>query len=433
MAACAAVWTNKVKAEEPASAAASPSTTESTAMESTPITLSQPKEIRKIFEIESTALGYSEFELKDLLKKYNGYVESIVKIVKDEKIDINNEGVFFPRLASIFYSDLGASFGKDRMVMTSLLNNKFNCYSFSVLFAEVCAKLGKKVDVITAPYHVFLSGKDFCFEAIESTETCIFPKNKLDERYPFHWAGGLNFLVAEAYAMAGSIYADEKREYDEAIEYFKKAIELDSQGVSAYNNLGNAYYNKKEYDRAIDYFKKAIELDPKNKYAYTLLGYVYSDKDQYDKAIECYKKLIEICPKSAWIYSDLGHAYSKLGNKVKAKEYFETSKRLSRRAKIFHKGKAHLDKAVKYFNKLIEMDPKNADAYNTLGNVYVCKQDYGEAIKCYKKSIELDPKCVRAYYNMGNAYIGLGNGTKAKECFEIADRLSSKAETRTTK
>ena len=49
------------------------------------------------------------------------------------------------------------------------------------------------------------------------------------------------------------------------------------------------------------------------------------------------------------------------------------------------------DRAVKYFNKNIESNPKNANGYNSLGDAYKAKGDKKNAIKNYKKALSLNP------------------------------------------
>ena len=60
-------------------------------------------------------------------------------------------------------------------------------------------------------------------------------------------------------------------QYDKAIEYFDKALELNlktfgddhSEVATCWNNLGLAWNAKGEYDKAIEYYEKALELNLK--------------------------------------------------------------------------------------------------------------------------------------------------------------------------
>jgi len=77
----------------------------------------------------------------------------------------------------------------------------------------------------------------------------------------------------------------EEGQYDRAIAYFNKAIEINPKYAVAYLNRGSAYDGKGQYDKAISDFNKAIEINPRFAVAYFNRGFVYDRKGQLDKAI----------------------------------------------------------------------------------------------------------------------------------------------------
>ena len=110
------------------------------------------------------------------------------------------------------------------------------------------------------------------------------------------------------------------------------------------------------------------------------LAYSIIGNDQ--QAIKDYDKLIELDPKNAVVYFSRGTAYGRLGND---------------------------QQAIKDFDKSIELDPKNAVVYSDRGYTYFRLGNDQQAIKDYDKAIELDPKFSLAYSNRGPAYTRLGN------------------------
>jgi tetratricopeptide (TPR) repeat protein len=54
--------------------------------------------------------------------------------------------------------------------------------------------------------------------------------------------------------------SDENGEFELAIEYYNRAIELEPENPQAYFNKGNTYFNKKELKKACELWKKAKEL-----------------------------------------------------------------------------------------------------------------------------------------------------------------------------
>ena len=56
--------------------------------------------------------------------------------------------------------------------------------------------------------------------------------------------------------------------YDDAIVYYDKVIELNPSYISAWNNKGIALYRLKMYESAINCYDKAIEIDPNHANAW---------------------------------------------------------------------------------------------------------------------------------------------------------------------
>jgi tetratricopeptide (TPR) repeat protein len=57
------------------------------------------------------------------------------------------------------------------------------------------------------------------------------------------------------------------------------------------------------------------------------------------------------------------------------------------------------EEAIKCYDKAIEIEPNNAEAWNNKGIVLGRLSNYEEAIACYDKAIELNPTDGRAWYN----------------------------------
>jgi len=63
-----------------------------------------------------------------------------------------------------------------------------------------------------------------------------------------------------------------------------------------------------------------------------------------------------------------------------------------------------LEHALKEYKTILKDDPKNANAWLELGDVYYGAQKFNEAIDSYQKVMELDDKNVGAYVQLGNIY-----------------------------
>jgi tetratricopeptide (TPR) repeat protein len=81
----------------------------------------------------------------------------------------------------------------------------------------------------------------------------------------------------------GMAYADQ-RNYDKAIEMYRRAIDLDASNPVAYHNLANAYYGIGEINLAIENYHIAISLDPKFAFSYNALAKLYLENKNYEEA-----------------------------------------------------------------------------------------------------------------------------------------------------
>ncbi len=86
--------------------------------------------------------------------------------------------------------------------------------------------------------------------------------------------------------------------YDLSIKHFKRALELNPDFSEAQNNLGAVYFLLREWDQAILCFQKAASnLMYKTPYfAYENMGEAYYNKGEYQQAVESYKKSIASAP-----------------------------------------------------------------------------------------------------------------------------------------
>ena len=107
------------------------------------------------------------------------------------------------------------------------------------------------------------------------------------------------------------------------------------------------------------------------------------------------------------------------------KEKKEKITKLLNEAKEHFKNARH-NEAVECYTKAIELDPKNAVAYNNRGVSYKIKGEYDKAIIDHSKVIELNPEIAEAYYNRGITYKEKGEYDKAIADFNKAIELDPK-------
>ena len=181
----------------------------------------------------------------------------------------------------------------------------------------------------------------------------------------------------------------------------KKAIQINPNYASAYNNLANALNKSGEYKKAIDCCEKAIQINPNYVELHYNLGNIFNELGEYKKAIGSYEKAIQINPNYASAYNNLANALSEL------REY---------------------KKAIGCYEKAIQINPNYASAYNNLANALNKSGEYKKAIDCCEKAIQINPNYASAHNNLGKIFRNLGKQHEAIKSFQKVNSTSSKAE-----
>lgn len=116
---------------------------------------------------------------------------------------------------------------------------------------------------------------------------------------------------------------EDPKAQDEAMEAYKKCVELDPTHAAAYINLGTLCYNRHDYVLAERYYRKAIEVDPRYALAYFDLGNVLDETGRLPDAIRAYHSAIALAPTYADAHYNLALAYEKARQPRKALHHWE--------------------------------------------------------------------------------------------------------------
>ena len=120
---------------------------------------------------------------------------------------------------------------------------------------------------------------------------------------------------------------DAKR-WHEALNAYNKAIDLNPNDASAYNNRGLAYDNLDKDDQAIADYDKAIDLNPEYGDAFNNLAKTYGRRGYYKQAILFYDRVIRLNPKDAAAYYNRGNAYERIGDSTYANQDLKIAAKL---------------------------------------------------------------------------------------------------------
>ncbi|MBO6491664.1 MAG: sulfotransferase [Pelagibacteraceae bacterium] len=182
-----------------------------------------------------------------------------------------------------------------------------------------------------------------------------------------------------------------QKKFQEAIKYYKIAIQNNPNFFVAINNLGLTYHNMYDLKNAQHYYERAIEINPKFTHPISNLGNVKKELNNYEEAIKCYKLALSIDNKLYIVIHNLGMAYQALGKFEESKKYFESVLKINSK---FTRADRSLSMSLKYDinnphlkimeNKIKDQslnDFQKIELHFGLGKAY-------EDIKNYKKSFE---------------------------------------------
>jgi len=115
---------------------------------------------------------------------------------------------------------------------------------------------------------------------------------------------------SEQFKMEGNSFM-KQQQFDDAIQSYNKAIEIDPKNAVFYCNRAAAQTGKEAYDRALTDCRKALEIDPDYSKAYSRMGLTYSKMEAYDSAVECYEKALKLDPTNQGYKNNLEIAQKK--------------------------------------------------------------------------------------------------------------------------
>jgi len=91
----------------------------------------------------------------------------------------------------------------------------------------------------------------------------------------------------------------------------------------------------------------------------------------------------------------------------------------------WYKARKRQSKAASDYDKAIELNPSNADAYCERGDFYYETDEYNKAIADYSRAIELDSGYASAYFDRAYAYGEIGDYDKAITDYSKAIELDT--------
>jgi len=138
-------------------------------------------------------------------------------------------------------------------------------------------------------------------------------------------------------------------------------VELDPFSLVINRDLGDALYLARQYDQAIEQYRRTLELDPNFITVHGGLGAAYLHKSLYKEGIAEFEKELAISPHSAYALAGLGYANAVTGRRAEAQKLLDQLNQLSKqeyvpavfRAQIYA-GLGEKDQAFEWLEKSYE-------------------------------------------------------------------------------
>jgi tetratricopeptide (TPR) repeat protein len=227
-----------------------------------------------------------------------------------------------------------------------------------------------------------------------------------------------------------------------------KAIAIDSRYGKAYKIRGAVAAKQNKFAVAAQDFQKAQEYH----YQFTSgdcydVGFAYQALKQYDRAIEAYANTIRLneiklvgAVRLAYrsenevyrAFAQLGILYDETGNSSDSDLFLHRAIKLNPknpeaynlRGGIAYR-KTNYQQAGDDFTHVVQLQPKNAQAWMRLGKSQHIIGYHDDAIKCSLEALKINPKLNEARFNLGLIQAYQGDGEKSQVAYQEALKFST--------
>jgi serine/threonine-protein kinase len=203
------------------------------------------------------------------------------------------------------------------------------------------------------------------------------------------------------YTLAGNFISKQSYEdFNSAVRYYEKAIEVDPSFAPAYAGLATAYSSytnfikmpvRESIEKAREYARKALEIDPElSETHFTMAGIYFRVDWNYVDAEKEYVRAIELGPEKSAFRA--GYA-----------NFLTLMKRYA--------------SALKQIKFALLLDPTSVSNNNNLGRLYFFDRQFDKAIEQFRKTVELGPNSANAYFWLYTTFATTRQDQKASEVF----------------
>jgi eukaryotic-like serine/threonine-protein kinase len=175
------------------------------------------------------------------------------------------------------------------------------------------------------------------------------------------------------------------------------------EALQAYS-LGWKVSSEKGNEGAVPYFQHAIELDPNFAMGYRAVGIGYSALGEVGRAADYYKKAFDL------------------------RQNADEREKLLISAVYYRHVTGELGNAARTYEEMVEIYPRDTDAYNNLGTAYSSEGEIEKAAAATRQAIGLAPDRFNSYYNLTTYLIALHRFDDARQTIKDAQTRKLEAD-----
>lgn len=199
------------------------------------------------------------------------------------------------------------------------------------------------------------------------------------------------------HAMDAAMAFKKQKMFDQALVWFKKAIELNERNTEAFFQSALVLSWTGKLDEAISMIDRALAIDSRNADVMLLKARVMSWQDKTDETLDITEKIISLTPEYKDAYMLKGRILAWRQQYDEAQKAYEKARQLSPDDMQASKAifdieafKGNYETATDGYRKLLTEHPDNTDLLNGLGKIFSWHGNDEEAISILKKSFDLD-------------------------------------------
>jgi tetratricopeptide (TPR) repeat protein len=214
----------------------------------------------------------------------------------------------------------------------------------------------------------------------------------------------------------------------QAITQYEYAAEIDKTSALPNAKIGRVYYNSRTYDLSKEYLEKALVTDPNNLFALNYMAQLLYKYKKYDEAKAMQQKILDLGDKNPddmammanilFLGKDYKGAIDIINQIIQSNNKYNYLNRLIGYS-YFEEGQA--SQALDFMEKFIASQPKdkiiNSD-YEYLGKSYLGIGDTVKAVESFKHSVDLFPEDKDAMRSVADLFKKIKRNQDALELYK---------------